>query len=208
MRDAGFYTVFCGIETPGADALRAMSKELESASAPGEAVRAAQRVRARGGVRASSWAWTRTARDGPTTSSPFIEASQIPMLSINACTRCRRRRCGDGWSTRDDCHRRRGGTRTSSSGRPTRRDGGMASLHRHDLCAGRDLSKIRPPARAIPSPTAGGFPSAPTERRGGNIVWGACILRRSFWRIGVRATYRREFWRWRGRLAGRPGSRR
>src|SRR6185436_20700888 len=82
MRDAGFQTVFCGIETPEPDALRAMSKDQNLRLPVVDAVRRLNEY----GLEVVSGIILGLDTDSPETVDhilAFIEASQIPMLTIN-----------------------------------------------------------------------------------------------------------------------------
>src|SRR5919109_345914 len=82
MREAGFNTVFCGIETPEPDALRAISKD-QNLRLP--VVEAVQRINAYG-LKVVSCIILVFDTDGPDTADrilAFIEASNIPILTIN-----------------------------------------------------------------------------------------------------------------------------
>src|SRR4030095_11137408 len=82
MREAGFITVFCGIETPEPEALHAMSKDQNLRMPILEAVRRLNDY----GLEVVSGIILGLDTDGPDTAEhivEFIQASQIPMLTIN-----------------------------------------------------------------------------------------------------------------------------
>ncbi|HYM67754.1 MAG TPA: radical SAM protein, partial [Patescibacteria group bacterium] len=82
MRDAGFQVVFCGIETPEPDALRSMSKDQNLRMPILDAVRKLNDY----GLEVVSGIILGLDTDTPATADhliEFIEASQIPMLTIN-----------------------------------------------------------------------------------------------------------------------------
>src|SRR5713226_1451135 len=82
MRDAGFNVVFCGIETPEPEALRSMSKDQNLRMPILDAVRKLNDY----GLEVVSGIILGLDTDTDATAShviEFIEASQIPMLTIN-----------------------------------------------------------------------------------------------------------------------------
>jgi len=82
MREANFTTVFCGIETPEEHALEFMHKEQNLRQPILEAIRTLNRY----GLEVVSGIIIGLDTDTPTTGQrilEFIEASQIPMLTIN-----------------------------------------------------------------------------------------------------------------------------
>ena len=194
MRDAGFYTVFCGIETPEADALRAMSKEQNLRLPLVEAVR---RLNAYG-LEVVSGIILGLDTDSPETVDhilAFIEASQIPMLTINVLyalpkTPLWRRLEHEGRLSqetgRDSNVVFRAPYETVMAG--WRRC--IATTYAPEAIYRRFAHQL-----AHTFPNRRRFPLSPHRASWRNIVWGAGILRRIIWRIGVRATYRREFWR-------------
>src|SRR5919204_3174113 len=82
MREAGFITIFCGIETPEPDALHAISKD-QNLRLP--LVEAVQRINSYG-LEVVSGIIVGLDTDTPVTADhiiEFIEASKIPVLTIN-----------------------------------------------------------------------------------------------------------------------------
>lgn len=82
MREAGFETIFCGIETPESDALREMDKKQNLAVPILDAVRAINQH----GMQVVSGIILGLDSDTPDTGRrilDFIDRSQIPMLTIN-----------------------------------------------------------------------------------------------------------------------------
>jgi len=85
MRDAAFIGIFCGIETPEADALKAMRKDQNNALPMVDAVRTLNRY----GLEVTSGIILGLDTDSADTEAhlkEFIELTQIPMLTVNLLT--------------------------------------------------------------------------------------------------------------------------
>jgi hopanoid C-2 methylase len=204
MRDAGFVTIFCGIETPEPAALRAMSKTQNLRVPLLDAVRRLNSY----GLEVVSGIILGLDTDGPETADQileFIDASQIPILTINILyalpkTPLWERLAREGRLVEDPARESnvefrlpyetvlemwRRCIRTAYA--PAAVYARYAYQQRHTI----------PRRKAVPLDWR--------RLRPANLRIGARILLRLFWRLGVRGDYRRVFWRMAGRLlaAGR-----
>jgi radical SAM superfamily enzyme YgiQ (UPF0313 family) len=194
MRDAGFNVVFCGIETPEPDALRSMSKDQNLRMPILEAVRKLNDY----GLEVVSGIILGLDTDTEATADhviDFIEASQIPMLTINILYALPRTPL---W------------TRLAAEGR-LRPDGGRASNVVFRLPEDTVLRMWRRAIAAAYAPEAiyrrfahnlahtfrrrPRYPHSPHRASWRNVVGGLALLARIAWRIGIRGDYRRTFWR-------------
>jgi radical SAM superfamily enzyme YgiQ (UPF0313 family) len=194
MREAGFVTVFCGVETPEPEALRAMSKQ-QNLRLP--IVEAVERINAYG-MEVVSGIIIGLDTDSPETADrilDFVRASQIPILTINILyalpktplwARLARagRLCEEAgresnvdfllpYDTVLDMWRRCIGTVYEPEFLYARYAHTQAHTFRRRKRYPVDLRRLSP--RSI--------------RRG------LGVLGRLFWRLGVRGDYRRPFWR-------------
>jgi radical SAM superfamily enzyme YgiQ (UPF0313 family) len=194
MRDAGFNVVFCGIETPEPDALRSMSKDQNLRMPILEAVRKLNDY----GLEVVSGIILGLDTDTEATADhviEFIEASQIPMLTINILYALPRTPL---W------------TRLAAEGR-LRPDGGRESNVVFRLPEETVLRMWRRAIAAAYAPEAiyrrfahnlghtfrrrPPYPRSPHRASWRNVVSGLALLARIAWQIGVRGDYRRTFWR-------------
>lgn len=194
MRDAGFQVVFCGIETPEPEALRSMSKDQNLRMPILEAVRKLNDY----GLEVVSGIILGLDTDTPATADhviAFIEASQIPMLTINILYALPRTPLWD---------------RLAAAGR-IRSDGGRESNVVFRLPEETVIDMWRRAIGAAYAPEAiyrrfahnlthtfarrPAYPRNPRRASGRNVVSGLALLGRIVWRIGVRGDYRRTFWR-------------
>lgn len=194
MRDAGFQVVFCGIETPEPDALRSMSKDQNLRMPILEAVRKLNDY----GLEVVSGIILGLDTDTPATADhliEFIEASQIPMLTINILYALPRTPLWD---------------RLAAAGR-IRSDGGRESNVVFRLPEETVIGMWRRAIGAAYAPEAiyrrfahnlthtfarrPAYPRNPRRASRRNVVSGLALLGRIVWRIGVRGDYRRTFWR-------------
>jgi hopanoid C-2 methylase len=201
MRQAGFNTVFCGIETPDPEALRAIAKEHNMMVPILDAVRTINSY----GMEVVSGIIVGLDTDRPNAGEAilaFIEQSQIPMLTINLLQALPRTPLWDRLE--------REGRLVGDEGRESNvefrlpyeqvlamwRDC-MARAYRPQALFTRYAYQVREtyPHR-LKRPTGG-------ERQSWrNIRRGLSMLGRILWQVGVRSDYRREFWRFAGpRLA-------
>jgi radical SAM superfamily enzyme YgiQ (UPF0313 family) len=205
MREAGFDTVFCGIETPEPDALHAISKDQNLRLPLVEAVR---RINSHG-LEVVSGIILGLDTDGPETSTriiEFMEASHIPVLTINLLyalpkTPLWRRLDAEGRIFHD----------------PGRRESNVEFRLPYETV----LDMWRRCVAAAYEPTALygryaynqaftfrrrlDFPRNARRASWANTRVGLGMLGRVFWKIGVRGHYRRTFWRmaWPALRAGR-----
>jgi radical SAM superfamily enzyme YgiQ (UPF0313 family) len=194
MRDAGFQVVFCGIETPEPDALRSMSKDQNLRMPILEAVRKLNDY----GLEVVSGIILGLDTDTPATADhviAFIEASQIPMLTINILYALPRTPLWD---------------RLAAAGR-IRPDGGRESNVVFRLPEETVIGMWRRAIGAAYAPEAiyrrfahnlthtfarrPAYPRNPQRTSRRNVASGLALLGRIVWRIGVRGDYRRTFWR-------------
>jgi len=194
MRDAGFHVVFCGIETPEPEALRSMSKDQNLRMPILDAVRKLNDY----GLEVVSGIILGLDTDTPATADhviEFIEASQIPMLTINILYALPRTPLWD---------------RLAAAGR-IRSDGGRESNVVFRLPEETVIDMWRRAIGAAYAPEAiyrrfahnlahtfarrPAYPRSPRRASGRNVVSGLALLGRIVWRIGVRGDYRRAFWR-------------
>ena len=195
MREAGFTTVFCGIETPEPHALRAMAK-AQNLRLP--VLDAVQRIN-RYGMEVVSGIILGLDTDDEGTAErivEFIRASNIPVLTINILYALPRTPL---WR------------RLQSEARLLSEDAGRQSNIRFRLPYDTVVAMWRRCVTAAYEPDAlyarfaynqrhtfpnrKPFPTSPQRASWGNVVMGFGLLGRVLWRIGVRSHYRRTFWR-------------
>ncbi len=198
MRDAGFQVVFCGIETPEPEALRSMSKDQNLRMPILDAVRKLNDY----GLEVVSGIILGLDTDTEATAGhlvEFIEASQIPMLTINILyalpkTPLWTRLAAEG--------------RIHADGGP---DGGRESNVVFRLPEETVLAMWRRCIATAYAPEAiyrrfahnlahtfmrrPPYPRSPQRASWRNAVSGLALLGRIVWRIGMRGDYRRTFWR-------------
>jgi radical SAM superfamily enzyme YgiQ (UPF0313 family) len=197
MREAGFVTVFCGIETPEPDALRAMSKEQNLRMPVLEAV---QRMN-RHGMEVVSGIILGLDTDNPDTADhilEFVEASRIPVLTINVLYALPRTPL---WR------------RLERDGRLSHEPGLESNVvflvpYETVMAAWRRCIAAAYTPEAIyrrfahqarhTCPHRQRVPTSPHRASWGNVLMGVGLLARIVWRIGVRGDYRRTFWRMAG----------
>jgi hopanoid C-2 methylase len=197
MREAGFVTVFCGIETPEPEALRSMSKDQNLRMPVLEAVR---RINAYG-LEVVSGIILGLDTDGPETAEhivEFIRASEIPMLTINILyalpkTPLWRRLAAEGRLVPE--------TGRESNIRFKLPYETVLAMWRRCITAAYEPDAVyarfaHNQAHAFPHR----FPFPPNARRASwrNIVMGLGVLGRLVWRVGIVGDYRRTFWRMAG----------
>lgn len=193
MRDAGFQVVFCGIETPDPEALRSMSKDQNLRMPILDAVRKLNDH----GLEVVSGIILGLDTDTEATADhlvEFIEATQIPMLTINILYALPRTPL---WN------------RLAAEGRLLPDAGESNVVFR--LPAETVLAMWRRSIAAAYAPEAiyrrfahnlaytfpkrARLPRSPHRASWRNVVSGLALLARIVWRIGVRGDYRRTFWR-------------
>jgi radical SAM superfamily enzyme YgiQ (UPF0313 family) len=194
MREAGFVTVFCGIETPEPEALHAISKDQNLRMPILESVQRLNRY----GLEVVSGIILGLDTDTTDTADrllEFIDASRIPVLTINVLyalpkTPLWRRLQAQGRLVHD------GG-----------RESNVAFKLPYETVLGmwrRCISEAYAPeavyarfahhiAHTVPRRKA--YPVSPQRASWASARLGAGILARVIWRIGLRGDYRRTFWR-------------
>lgn len=190
MREAAFQTVFCGIETPEPEALRAMDKAHNMMTPLLESVATLNSY----GMEVVSgiiMGLDTDSAESPARIMDFVEASQIPVLTINLLQALPRTRLWDRLARED---------RLSSD--EDLESNVIFRLAYADVVQGWRTcieQAYDPPAlfarfehqieatyarRLVP----------PRKVTFGDIKRGVAILRRVLWTCGVKADYRREFW--------------
>jgi len=194
MREAGFVTIFCGIETPEPQALRFMSKDQNLRLPVLEAVRIINSY----GFEVVSGIIIGLDTDTPDTADriiEFVRASQIPILTINILYALPKTPL---WR------------RLEASGRLLAEEGRESNvdfLMPYSAVLGMWLRCIT--AAYAPEAVYAryaynvrhtfsnriAFPSNPQRRSWANTRMGFAILGRLLWQVGVRGRYRRTFWK-------------
>jgi radical SAM superfamily enzyme YgiQ (UPF0313 family) len=194
MREAGFVTVFCGIETPEPEALRAIAKEQNLRLPVLEAVR---RLNAYG-LEVVSGIILGLDTDTPDTPDrivEFVRASQIPVLTINVLYALPKTPL---WRRLE-----REGRLCDGEGRESNV---VFRLPYETVIGGwlRCIQAVYEPAAVLGRfahaiahtfPNRLAFPRNPRRASWRNVLRGLGILGRIVWRVGVRGHYRRTFWR-------------
>ena len=194
MREAGFITVFCGVETPEPHALRSISKDQNLRMPILDAVQRLNRY----GLEVVAGIILGLDTDGAETADriiEFIRASNIPMLTINVLYALPKTPL---WR------------RLEAEGRLLP-DGERASNVRFKMPYESVIALWQRCIRAAYEPDAvyarftdnvahtftnrKDFPANADRGSWANILRGLGILARVVWRIGVRGNYRRTFWR-------------
>jgi hopanoid C-2 methylase len=197
MREAGFVTVFCGIETPEPRALRAMSKDQNLRMPVVEAV---QRLNAYGMEVVSGIIIGLDTDDEGTAQRilDFVEASHIPVLTINILyalpkTPLWNRLAAEGRVVED-----RGRESNIVFKLPYERVLAMWRRCISEAYAPEALYARFAHNRRHTFPRRKAFPPNAQRASWRNVVGGFAMLGRIVWRIGVRGDYRRTFWRMAG----------
>ncbi len=191
MREAGFNTVFCGIETPEPEALRFMHKKQNLTQPIVDSVR---KLNAHG-MEVVAGIILGLDTDTPATVDhllAFIQASQIPMLTINLLYALPRtplyRRLQGAQRLVEDAAR-------VSNVRFIMPYGNVIDMWR------RCISEAYNPTYLLERfayQTEMTFPkrlSPPRKAKAADVALGMNILARVLWNSGWRADYRRAFWR-------------
>jgi radical SAM superfamily enzyme YgiQ (UPF0313 family) len=197
MRDAGFVTVFCGIETPEPKALRFMSKDQNLRMPILEAV---SRINAYG-LEVVSGIIVGLDTDTLETADhiiEFIQASQIPVLTINILyalpkTPLWRRLEAEGRLLPD-------GNRESNVAFNLPYETVMEIWLRCITAAYDPAAVYERFAHNMETTYANRpqYPHSPQRASWRNTLLGFGILARLFWGVGIRGDYRRTFWRFAG----------
>lgn len=196
MREANFRTVFCGIETPEPAALAAMDKQHNMKEPLLDAVRTFNAH----GMEVVAGIILGLDTDTPQTAErilEFIDASRIPMLTINLLyalprTPLYRRLEADG-RLRED--------RAAISNVDFRLPYGDV-LSMWERCISGAYAPERLLERFVHQ-TENTFPNwfpAPRKVDARDVAFGMRTLARVLWQVGARADWRREFWQVAGPL--------
>jgi len=204
MREAGFVTIFCGIETPEPHALHAMSKDQNLRLPIVEAVKRINRH----GLEVVSGIIIGLDTDTPETADhivEFIRASNIPILTINILYALPKTPLWERLA--------REGRIVEEAGRESNVD--FRLPYRTVLAMWRRCVAAAYEPRALYAryawnqahvfPKRKRFPLSRHRVTWRNIARGLVIVARLCWRIGVRGYYRAVFWpmAWRMLRAGR-----
>jgi radical SAM superfamily enzyme YgiQ (UPF0313 family) len=193
MREAGFITVFCGIETPEPHALRAMAKDQNLRMPLVEAV---DRINAHGIEVVSGIILGLDTDDAGTADRiiEFVRASNIPVLTINVLYALPKTPL---WRRLEVA-----GRLVADQGRESNVDfllpyETVLDMWRRCISTAYDPDEVyrryaHQQARTFPNR----FDYPRNERRESweNMRMGFGLLGRIFWRIGIRGDYRRAFW--------------
>jgi radical SAM superfamily enzyme YgiQ (UPF0313 family) len=197
MREAGFVTIFCGIETPEPAALRFMSKDQNLRMPILDAVRT---LNAHG---LEVVAGIIIGLDTDTAETPdhiieFVRASQIPVLTINLLyalpkTPLWRRLQAEGRLLAD-------GDGESNVAFTLPYETVLGAWLRCITAAYEPEAVYARFAHNVAHTFANrlAFPPSPHRASWRNILMGLALLGRVIWQIGVRGDYRRTFWRFAG----------
>jgi radical SAM superfamily enzyme YgiQ (UPF0313 family) len=197
MREAGFITIFCGIETPEPQALRFMSKDQNLRMPILEAVR---RINDHG-MEVVSGIILGLDTDTEQTADhivEFVRASRIPVLTINILyalpkTPLWRRLEAEGRLTAEEGRESNVVFRLPYDTVLAMWLRCITAAYDPDAVYARFAHNVAHTfARRLP------FPHSPQRASWRNAVMGLGILGRILWRIGIRGHYRRTFWRMAG----------
>ncbi|MBI2493946.1 MAG: B12-binding domain-containing radical SAM protein [Candidatus Rokubacteria bacterium] len=194
MREAGFITVFCGIETPEPHALHFMSKDQNLRMPLLEAVRRINGY----GMEVVSGIIVGLDTDTPDTADhivEFVRASRIPVLTINILYALPKTPL---WRRLE-----REGRLLPESGREsnvvfTLPYASVVAMWRRCITAAYAPEALYERYAWHVEHTFSNridFPTNPKRASWRNVRMGLGILARILWRIGVRGDYRRTFWR-------------
>ena len=194
MREAGFHVVFCGIETPEPDALRSISKDQNLRLPILEAVRKINDH----GLEVVSGIILGLDADTPASAdhlTEFIEASQIPMLTINIIYALPKTPLWERLAAEDRILPQ--GGRESNVVFRLPEETVIAMWRRAIGAAYAPEAIYRRFAHNLAHTFARrpSYPRNPRRSSARHVLSGLALLGRIVWRIGVRGDYRRTFWR-------------
>ena len=201
MREAGFVTIFCGIETPEPEALQAMSKAQNLRLPILEAV---EKINAYG-MEVVSGIIIGLDTDTPDSADRivrFIRESHIPILTMNVLYALPKTPL---WTRLE-----RAGRIRNEAGRESNVDFLMPyetvlGMWRHCIGAAYEPDFLYARYTHQQEHTFRHrlrYPIDPPRLSRANVRRGLGIFARLFWRLGVRGSYRREFWRMTVRMLG------
>jgi hopanoid C-2 methylase len=195
MRDAGFETIFCGIETPEADALKEIDKKQNLAMPILESVRVINRH----GLQVVSGIILGLDSDTPDTGQRllnFIATSQIPMLTINLLQALPQTPLWDRLAKADRLVEEDG------------RESNVRFLLPYDAVVDmwkRCMKEAYEPETLYRRyqyqientwPNRLKRPASRARLAPKNILRGLVMLAKIFWTLGMCADYRRSFWKY------------
>ena len=195
MREAYFVTIFCGIETPDPDALKAMQKDHNMMVPILEGVHTINSY----GMEVVSGIIMGLDTDKPETGDAllaFIEESQIPLLTINLLQALPKTPLWDRLRTRKPADRRRRPRfqcRFPAALRPGRQFAGANAWK--SPTSRRSSLRATSTSATTPMPTGSRCRSRREQKSWANIKRGLIMLRNIFWKVGVLGDYRRVFWK-------------
>jgi hopanoid C-2 methylase len=194
MREANFGTVFCGIETPQPEALRAIAKQHNTVVPILEAVETLNSY----GMEIVSGIILGLDTDTPDAATDlveFIERSQIPMLTINLLQALPRtplwdRLAREGRLVEDDDRESNVEFRLPYEQVMAMWRDCMARAYRPDAVFDRFRHQV---SRTYPNRLK--LPNSPQRTSWRNVRRALGILGRLLWAVGILGDYRREFWK-------------
>jgi radical SAM superfamily enzyme YgiQ (UPF0313 family) len=196
MREAMVETIFCGIETPDPEALKAIAKDHNNMVPIYDAIKTLNSY----GMEVVSGIILGLDNDTPETGNKlveFVERSQIPLLTMNLLQALPRTPLWDRLKREGRLIENEEGLESNVAFRLPYdqvlgmwRDA-MKIAYRPDKVFERYEYQIREtyPNRLNPTDTVLKDPSWINLKKGLTILW------RSIWIIGIRGSYRREFWK-------------
>ena len=201
MREAGFVTIFCGIETPEPEALHAMSKSQNLRLPILDAV---EKINAYG-MEVVSGIIIGLDTDTPDSGDrivQFIRESHIPILTMNVLYALPKTPL---WTRLE-----RAGRIRNEAGRESNVDFLMPyetvlGMWRHCIGAAYEPDFLYARYTHQQEHTFRHrlrYPIDPRRLSPANVRRGLGIFARLFWRLGLRGRYRREFWRMTFRMLG------
>jgi radical SAM superfamily enzyme YgiQ (UPF0313 family) len=194
MREAGFITIFCGIETPEPHALRSIAKDHNLRMPILDAVRRINDY----GMEIVSGIIMGLDTDGPDTADHIVEfarASNIPVLTINILyalpkTPLWRRLAAEGRLRPDDGRESNIEFKMSYEAVLAAWLRCITAVYEPDAVYARFAYNVEHTfSRRFP------YPRSAHRDSWRNAVMGFALLGRIVWRIGIRGHYRRTFWR-------------
>jgi radical SAM superfamily enzyme YgiQ (UPF0313 family) len=197
MREAGFVTVFCGIETPEPQALRFMSKDQNLRMPILDAVRKLNAY----GLEVVSGIIIGLDTDTPETADhiiEFIRASQIPVLTINILYALPKTPLWRRLQAEGRLVPARGRESNVAFRLPYETVLAMwlrciTAAYEPEAVYARFAHNV---AHTFPNRIA--FPANPQRASWSNLWMGLGVLARVLWRVGIREDYRRTLWRFAG----------
>jgi len=193
MKEANFVGMFCGIETPEADALKAMRKDHNNAVPMMESIRELNKY----GLEVTSGIILGLDTDSADTEQrlrDFIDLSNIPMLTINLLQALPKTPLWD--------RLKRDGRLDEDSGRESnvrflRPYDDVVAMWRRSIAYANDPDKLFERFRHQVDATWLNrlVPPAKGKLTFNNLRQGAVLAARVVWHVGIKADYRAAFWR-------------